>query len=580
MSFTFRHTTDEPKWPAEDYYPYSFLHTELNALQFYDAKVLQPFMEKLQHAHEKKVRVLYIGDSHVQADGFTNEVRERLQQTFGYGGRGMVFPYSTARTHAAVDYTTEHTGRWLYAKNVEQFPELPLGISGVSSRTTDSNATFKLHFRNSIRPEFRKIRIYCKKGPESYDLKVKALNEELPVTVYNRESPGGNGEQVVEVMLSQGANDIGFYLVKNDGSQKQFELYGISIENPDDRGVLFHSVGINGAGHYSVLRENLLESQLPLLNPDLVVLDLGANDFYRGGINRAEYTANLEKIVARIRSASPQAAIMLSCSQDIYRGGFSIPDCAVFSEIIRDFARDHQCAFYDWYWIAGGRFSMLKWNASLLSSWDLVHLNGTGYKLKGQLITQAFHRTYDWYLNRDTQTRLIYPLDSLLNPKPDTSQKVASSVLVQPQIRYQWIYHRVTRGQNIWGIASWYGVSAYQIKVWNGLRTNYLWIGQVLKIYAPVKVNVNPPVNNTPAPKPTPAPQPAKPATPPVKTNPVPVKPVPKPVPKPVAVYHKVKTGETLFGIARKYGTSTSSIMKLNNLRTHTIKSGQVLRVK
>ena len=520
-------------------------------------------MQKIGNSNNKKVTFLYIGDSHVQADHFTSELRNRFQQAMGYGGRGMVFPFSTARTHAAVDYTTDHTGRWLYAKNVELAPSIDLGVSGASSRTTDSFASFRFHFRGSIKPEFTRIRIFCKRTPKSYDLLVKAGADEYKVDVYDDANPPE--ADVLDLTIRRGENELGFYIKKNSPEQTDFEIYGVSIENPADKGVLFHSVGINGAGHYSILKQNIMEKQLPLIKPDAVVIDLGANDFYRGGFQRTTFSNNLFSIVQSIRSACPQTTIILSCSQDIYRGGYSLQECMEFSKFIKDFSKDFNCAFYDWYWVSGGRFSMLQWSASKLCQWDLVHLSSTGYQLKGQLIADAWKRTYEWFKEKDTASSLIYNIDSLENPPIDTTRKQAPVVTA---VKYQWVYHRVLRGQTIWSIAGWYGVTAYQIRVWNKLRSNYLWIGQVLKIYAPIKTQTPAPKTNTPTP---PAPNPKQPPAP---------KPQPKTAPKPVVLYHKVKSGETISGIARKYGTTTSSIMKLNNLKSSNIRVGQNLRVK
>jgi len=55
-----------------------------------------------------------------------------------------------------------------------------------------------------------------------------------------------------------------------------------------------------------------------------------------------------------------------------------------------------------------------------------------------------------------------------------------------------------------------------------------------------------------------------------------------KPKPKPVKVTprikrHKVKKGDTLFGLARRYGTSVSKIRKANNLKGSTIHTGRTL---
>lgn len=573
-----------PVWPENKYNPYSFLHTEFNSLQFYDKAWAEPLFTKLSKASNQRVNILYIGDSHVQADDFTGELRARFQLTYGNAGRGMVFPYSTARTHAAVDYSTSHTGRWLNAKNIEANPQLPLGVSGVTSRTFDSEAAFRLSFKGTVQPEHTRIRIFLKRDVHSFDFTLRSGSSQVFVDVYD--STSMNPPQMLLVDLPSVGSDFVFSLKKTDTAQTMFEIYGISIETPRDEGVLFHSVGINGAGHYSLLRQNLMKEQLGILNPDAVIIDLGANDFYRGKIDKETFAGNLLKVVIGIRSAVPSTTIILGCSQDIYRGGYSLPDCMEFSDIIREFSMKHQCLFYDWYWVAGGRFSMMRWSQSALAKWDMVHLTHSGYVLKGQLMAESYERTAYWLANNDTGRSLIYNIDSLKAPLIDTSKKDATAT--QTQIRYQWVYHRVLRGQTIWSVAAWYGVSAYQIKRWNRLRSNYLWIGQLLKIYAPVKVQVPLPV------KPA-IPEQTKPSDTSARTTPTPPKQVAPPAPPvlqrppvsrpqvpaaPRAVYHRVKTGETLFSISRKYGTSTSSIMKLNNMRGHNIRAGQTLRVK
>lgn len=43
---------------------------------------------------------------------------------------------------------------------------------------------------------------------------------------------------------------------------------------------------------------------------------------------------------------------------------------------------------------------------------------------------------------------------------------------------------------------------------------------------------------------------------------------------------HKIKRGETLSALAKKYGTNTRSLMKINRLKTTKLKIGQIIRVK
>ena len=59
------------------------------------------------------------------------------------------------------------------------------------------------------------------------------------------------------------------------------------------------------------------------------------------------------------------------------------------------------------------------------------------------------------------------------------------------------------------------------------------------------------------------------------KPRPV-VKPKPKPVfVKPKTIRHTVQKGDTLYGLARKYGTTVSKIQKANNLSGTIIRTGK-----
>ncbi len=80
-----------------------------------------------------------------------------------------------------------------------------------------------------------------------------------------------------------------------------------------------------------------------------------------------------------------------------------------------------------------------------------------------------------------------------------------------------------------------------------------------------------------------PTPPPQIPVVRPPEPRPAPVvvkpKPKPKPIPKPVTVRHTVKRGDTLTGLARKYGSSVSKIQRANNLRGTVIRLGQTLTI-
>ncbi len=58
-------------------------------------------------------------------------------------------------------------------------------------------------------------------------------------------------------------------------------------------------------------------------------------------------------------------------------------------------------------------------------------------------------------------------------------------------------------------------------------------------------------------------------------------RPKPKPKPKPAAKpsYVKVKSGDTLYGLSKRYGVSVASINSANGLKSDTIVDGKSLRI-
>lgn len=53
----------------------------------------------------------------------------------------------------------------------------------------------------------------------------------------------------------------------------------------------------------------------------------------------------------------------------------------------------------------------------------------------------------------------------------------------------------------------------------------------------------------------------------------------PKPKPKPAARYHTVKSGDTLYAISKRYGTSVARLKSVNGLTRDLIRVGQTLRI-
>lgn len=118
-----------------------------------------------------------------------------------------------------------------------------------------------------------------------------------------------------------------------------------------------------------------------------------------------------------------------------------------------------------------------------------------------------------------------------------------------------YIVYRVRPGDYLGKIARRYKTSVSKIKRWNGLRTNRLRVGQKLKIYRRYHYLVSNNKSNTLKKKTT------------QKT-------------KKKLITYKVKQGDTLWNISRKYNVSLSEIIKWNKLRkSSTLKPGMIIKI-
>ena len=108
------------------------------------------------------------------------------------------------------------------------------------------------------------------------------------------------------------------------------------------------------------------------------------------------------------------------------------------------------------------------------------------------------------------------------------------------------ITHTVRPGESLWAIARKYGATVTQLKKWNGLRSDRISPGQKLVVYASGTKYAG--GSGTSGKK--------------GKTK---------------KVVHVVRSGESLWSIARKYGTTVNDIKRWNKLGSSTLRVGQKL---
>lgn len=380
--------------------PYSFLCETCDTLQVYDQEEFDTFFSRLDTLLLKgdgKLKVLHIGDSHIQADFFSGRMRQLMQTSFQgtNGGRGFLYPYKLAKTNNPYNYKVSYTGEWESCRNVERNKSCNLGLAGITSFSYDTLATFSIILRYYEPPVYDFIRLSVIHSFDTLSFEPESNGYYLKEQHFLNDSVG-----VTTFFWHEPSDSVTIFFSRTDTLQKYFQLYGLYFEN-DDPGIEYSSVGVNGADVESFLRCNQFSGQLKYLDPDFIIVSLGTNDCYIKLFDTLAFEQSLHQFVDTLKMSCPGIPILLTTPADhYYYRRYPNKNVAVTSNIMIKEARNSKCAVWDLYSTMGGYNSMLDWYRSGLTAKDKLHFSKQGYYLQGELLFRAFLHQYDKYIEK------------------------------------------------------------------------------------------------------------------------------------------------------------------------------------
>ncbi|WP_419805041.1 GDSL-type esterase/lipase family protein [Terriglobus sp.] len=369
-----------------------------------DAHALDPFFQQmwaLQQGKPVVVTVLHYGDSPTTADLITGDIREILQERFGDAGHGFNLG---AKPWA-----------WYGHRNVE------MKDSGWASSQKDATGVGKM--KQSLYGLGGAIFSGGAGAETTYTLKDAGSAPATAVVVEYLQQPGGgsmsvaadgnglatidtNGPSAVPasrlVTLPAGAKEI---KVAASGNVKWF---GVDFRR-GDRGVLYDSLGLNGATT-TVLSRTFDPAawgmELQQAKPALIVINYGTNESQFGGLVTT-LEAELRGAVAKARAAAPGVPILIMSPMDRgEHGGMSEihtnPQIPKIVEIQQKVARDTGCAFFNTYAAMGGDGTMARWYAAKprLITADLIHPTPDGAVIVARLFVDNLYVAFDRWKQR------------------------------------------------------------------------------------------------------------------------------------------------------------------------------------
>ena len=422
-------------------------------------KALANVFEKLyllEENQDRKVRIVHIGDSHIQADLFTAKIRKRMQQVFGNAGFGFTFPYSLAGTNNSSPIRFTGSGGFSATRNLYADASKPVGVSGISFEPKQKSFHIDMLVKDA-QFDFTKLKVispknenvfnvaFAKKGyttqekvavktpatsshkikpgevlggiANRYNVSLKALKKAnglksdmirdgkiLTIPTKGTQSKTTTKTEYIPIDLQSTpfSNDYSsekpldkIALVPNQ-EINEFALNGLVLEN-DNSGVIYHCIGVNGAKASDYNKFPMFYDQLPALNPDLVIISLGTNESFDKQSGE-QYYEHLDKMIVSIKEKNPQTAVLVMTSPpSILHRKYTNTFIEDYSAKIKEKSIEKQYAVWDLLYILGGNKAIYRNAAKGYMARDKVHYSKAGYEKQAELFFEAFVQSYELF---------------------------------------------------------------------------------------------------------------------------------------------------------------------------------------
>lgn len=368
---------------SEYYKQYEFLRLDKNHIVFTSDQEERDLKECLSRVEKEDapLKILHIGDSHIQADFFTGETRRLLSAWLdkNYTARGFTFPYHIIGSNNPDDYKVTWSGIWK-RNRIGDDHNPKLGVAGISMQTTETASEFEVSLNSpwSLYQTFDMVNIFYDCTNSSVIPYLKEESELVHQSLYS-----------VTYQFTKPLSSFSVGISWEDNQEDVFNLYGFNLINSKSR-VKYHAAGVNGATVTTFLKSANFERQLALLNPQIVIISIGTNDAYNNSFSSSHFRSNLKELVRRVKKSKENPIVILSTpGNHLVDKHKTNPMLRKVQHDIKKVAKQTECGVWDFYEVMGGDGSIEKWYLAGLSAHDKLHLNRKGYKLQGNLLFDA-----------------------------------------------------------------------------------------------------------------------------------------------------------------------------------------------
>lgn len=331
---------------------------------------------------KRSVRIAFLGDSFIESDILTADIRALLQSFYGGNGVGFV-PMASVASKFRRTVTHNFSGWKSYSMvQYKQANWRKLTLSGYYYEP-ENGATIKLDLSNGkerFKPVSKAKLLFLNEGAAQINAQINGGKEHVHTPA--------SGKSLQSLDFSGSISSVSMNFKNTEG----FTAYGVYLNDPT--GIYVDNYSVRGSSGIvlSVADRALCRSLDSIMHYDLIVLQYGLNVASAMITNYSYYQKKMVEVVKQLKEYFPRSTFLImgvgDRSMKSSSGFETMPGIIAMVDVQRNVARQSQCIFWDTYAAMGGKNSMSTFvqHTPPLASKDYTHINHAG----GRCIARSF----------------------------------------------------------------------------------------------------------------------------------------------------------------------------------------------
>ncbi len=332
-------------------------------------------------AKQEPLRIAFLGDSFIEGDIFTLDVRKKLQQKFGGAGvgwmpmasnvasfrRGIKHTFTGWKTKSAINHKN---GRYFFGESIYS--------------VSDSVATLSYTFTNEFNTPKQATIFYSSVNsvPFSY-----TVNDSVYTDNLTSQTPIG------AYTLALKGHSIKLRFPNRSG----LCFYGITFDNSDEKGVIVDNFSLRGSSGISLITidPEIASRMNSLRHYNLIVLQFGLNVIENTRFNYTNYARKMVDVVQTLKGLFPTSDILIMGVSD--RGGTlddgtkgTLRATLALREAIKSVAQATAVAYWDTYLAMKKAGGIVQFVNEGMAAKDYTHLSFKGGRYLAEQFVDSF----------------------------------------------------------------------------------------------------------------------------------------------------------------------------------------------